>query len=169
MPRCATKSTVREARNNVACGKCRPIILGNRTQANLKAILALLPSGNSSHLQTFPPRPSASHMFDYSEPLPSNRFGVPATVEWLDASQVFELVDCHAEVRRCLKASGPVVVSHCVTFPISILQQLDMSIKGTQALILAPTHELAQQIQKVVIALGDYMRTWPSSRRPPTS
>jgi translation initiation factor 4A len=35
--------------------------------------------------------------------------------------------------------------------------QLDMSIKGTQALILAPTRELAQQIQKVVIALGDYM------------
>ena len=29
--------------------------------------------------------------------------------------------------------------------------------KGTQALILAPTRELAQQIQKVVIALGDYM------------
>lgn len=32
-----------------------------------------------------------------------------------------------------------------------------MSIKGTQALILAPTRELAQQIQKVVVALGDYM------------
>ena len=32
-----------------------------------------------------------------------------------------------------------------------------MSVKGTQALILAPTRELAQQIQKVVIALGDYM------------
>ncbi|KAF8753506.1 Type III restriction enzyme, res subunit [Rhizoctonia solani] len=28
---------------------------------------------------------------------------------------------------------------------------------GTQALILAPTRELAQQIQKVVVALGDYM------------
>ena len=43
------------------------------------------------------------------------------------------------------------------TFSISILQQLDLSIKGCQALILAPTRELAQQIQKVVIALGDYM------------
>jgi translation initiation factor 4A len=43
------------------------------------------------------------------------------------------------------------------TFSISILQKLDMDIKGTQALILAPTRELAQQIQKVVIALGDYM------------
>ncbi|KAF8263585.1 P-loop containing nucleoside triphosphate hydrolase protein [Lactarius quietus] len=43
------------------------------------------------------------------------------------------------------------------TFSVSILQKLDFSIKGTQALILAPTRELAQQIQKVVIALGDYM------------
>merc|ERR1712002_92215 len=31
------------------------------------------------------------------------------------------------------------------------------SIKDCQALILAPTRELAQQIQKVVMALGDYM------------
>jgi len=43
------------------------------------------------------------------------------------------------------------------TFSIAILQKLDMSIKGTQALILAPTRELAQQIQKVVVALGDYL------------
>ena len=32
-----------------------------------------------------------------------------------------------------------------------------MSIKCTQALILALTRELPQRIQKVVIALGDYM------------
>ena len=43
------------------------------------------------------------------------------------------------------------------TFSISILQQIDPNVKGTQALILAPTRELAQQIQKVVVALGDYM------------
>lgn len=43
------------------------------------------------------------------------------------------------------------------TFSISILQSIDVSLKQTQALILAPTRELAQQIQKVVIALGDYM------------
>ncbi|KAJ3191561.1 translation initiation factor eIF4A [Irineochytrium annulatum] len=43
------------------------------------------------------------------------------------------------------------------TFSISVLQKLDMSKKATQALILAPTRELAQQIQKVVVALGDYM------------
>lgn len=43
------------------------------------------------------------------------------------------------------------------TFAVTILQQIDMSLKECQALVLAPTRELAQQIQKVVIALGDYM------------
>ncbi|KZP03836.1 P-loop containing nucleoside triphosphate hydrolase protein [Athelia psychrophila] len=43
------------------------------------------------------------------------------------------------------------------TFSISILQQVDLSIKGTQALILVPTRELAQEIQKLIIGLGDYM------------
>jgi len=44
------------------------------------------------------------------------------------------------------------------TFAIGILQQVDTSINETQALILAPTRELAQQIQKVVVALGDYLK-----------
>ena len=42
-------------------------------------------------------------------------------------------------------------------FSISILQKIDFSIKSTQALILAPTRELAQQIQKIIVDLGDYM------------
>jgi translation initiation factor 4A len=43
------------------------------------------------------------------------------------------------------------------TFSISVLQKLDPNIKACQALILAPTRELAQQIQKVVVAIGDFM------------
>uniref|UniRef100_A0A8D2JLX3 RNA helicase n=1 Tax=Sciurus vulgaris TaxID=55149 RepID=A0A8D2JLX3_SCIVU len=43
------------------------------------------------------------------------------------------------------------------TLAISILQQIELDLKATQALVLAPTRELAQQIQKVVMALGDYM------------
>jgi len=43
------------------------------------------------------------------------------------------------------------------TFSISILQRIDTRSSNTQALILAPTRELANQIQKVVLALGDYM------------
>ncbi|RAL63409.1 hypothetical protein DID88_003833 [Monilinia fructigena] len=43
------------------------------------------------------------------------------------------------------------------TFSISVLQKLDPNVKQCQALILAPTRELAQQIQKVVVAIGDFM------------
>ncbi|KAG0237667.1 translation initiation factor eIF4A [Actinomortierella wolfii] len=44
------------------------------------------------------------------------------------------------------------------TFSVSVLEKLDLSNPQCQALILAPTRELAQQIQKVVIALGDFMK-----------
>ncbi|OAX77546.1 ATP-dependent RNA helicase eIF4A, partial [Emergomyces africanus] len=43
------------------------------------------------------------------------------------------------------------------TFSISALQKVDTNLKACQALILAPTRELAQQIQKVVVAIGDFM------------
>ncbi|ERE84319.1 eukaryotic initiation factor 4A-III-like protein [Cricetulus griseus] len=44
-----------------------------------------------------------------------------------------------------------------VTFSISVLQCLDIQVRETQALILASTRELAVQIQKGLLALGDYM------------
>jgi len=44
------------------------------------------------------------------------------------------------------------------TFVIGCLQRIDYSRRICQALILAPTRELAQQIQKVVLALGDYQK-----------
>jgi len=43
------------------------------------------------------------------------------------------------------------------TFAISCLQNIDVGRHATQALILGPTRELAQQIQKVVLSLGDYL------------
>ncbi|RHY59896.1 hypothetical protein DYB37_008357 [Aphanomyces astaci] len=42
-------------------------------------------------------------------------------------------------------------------FSISILQTLDCASNETQALALSPTRELAEQTQKVLLALGDYM------------
>ena len=42
-------------------------------------------------------------------------------------------------------------------FVIGILQNIDTTNRKVQALILAPTRELAQQIQKVVVALAEYM------------
>jgi translation initiation factor 4A len=44
------------------------------------------------------------------------------------------------------------------TFAIGALQQVDTNNRICQALVLAPTRELAQQIQKVVMALGDYLQ-----------
>mmetsp|Transcript_122025 Transcript_122025/g.182214 ORF Transcript_122025/g.182214 Transcript_122025/m.182214 type:complete len:411 (-) Transcript_122025:118-1350(-) len=43
------------------------------------------------------------------------------------------------------------------TFAIGTLAKVDPKLRECQSLILAPTRELAQQIQKVVLALGDYM------------
>jgi superfamily II DNA/RNA helicase len=43
------------------------------------------------------------------------------------------------------------------TFSIGCLQQIDCSLNHCQALILAPTRELASQIQFVVDALGDHL------------
>jgi len=43
------------------------------------------------------------------------------------------------------------------TFAIAILEKIDKGLRETQGLILVPTRELAQQIQKVVMSLGDYM------------
>ncbi|EFJ16567.1 hypothetical protein SELMODRAFT_85554 [Selaginella moellendorffii] len=44
------------------------------------------------------------------------------------------------------------------TFCSGILQQLDYNNVECQALVLAPTRELAQQIEKVMRALGDYLQ-----------
>jgi len=101
---------------------------------------------------------------------------------WDQVHDNFDSMDLSPELLRGIYAYGferpsaiqaraivPVIQNHDViaqaqsgtgktaTFSIAILQRIDPAIKATQALILAPTRELAQQIQKVVIALGDYM------------
>jgi len=43
------------------------------------------------------------------------------------------------------------------TFTIGLLQNIDLANRDCQALILAPTRELATQIVKVVMAIGDYL------------
>jgi ATP-dependent RNA helicase len=43
------------------------------------------------------------------------------------------------------------------TLSISCLQAIDTTVREVQALVLSPTRELASQIQKVVMALGDSM------------
>ena len=43
------------------------------------------------------------------------------------------------------------------TFTIGVLQNIDLSIRKTQALILAPTHELAKQISSVIQSIGNVL------------
>jgi translation initiation factor 4A len=43
------------------------------------------------------------------------------------------------------------------TFTIGVLQRVDLGMKQCQALILAPTRELANQSHKVVCSIGDYL------------
>jgi len=43
------------------------------------------------------------------------------------------------------------------TFAIGVLQRVDLSLKQCQALILAPTRELAMQSHKVTCSIGDYL------------
>jgi translation initiation factor 4A len=43
------------------------------------------------------------------------------------------------------------------TFTIGVLERIDLGLKQCQALILAPTRELANQSHKVVCSIGDYL------------
>ncbi len=56
----------------------------------------------------------------------------------------------------CQAQSG--TKSKTATFAIGVLQRIDVKSSTCQALILAPTRELAQQIQKMVMQLGDFMQ-----------
>jgi translation initiation factor 4A len=44
------------------------------------------------------------------------------------------------------------------TFSISVLQLIDPKSINCQALVLAPTRELAQQIQRVIMCIGEYLK-----------
>ncbi len=68
----------------------------------------------------------------------------------------FFVVDCSI-IGSDVIAQAQSGTGKTATFSISVLQKLDPNLKACQALILAPTRELAQQIQKNVIALGDFM------------
>uniref|UniRef100_A0A915KXQ1 RNA helicase n=1 Tax=Romanomermis culicivorax TaxID=13658 RepID=A0A915KXQ1_ROMCU len=59
--------------------------------------------------------------------------------------------------RRDVIAQAQSGTGKTATFTIAILQQVDTKNPNCQALVLAPTRELATQIHKVVLALGDYM------------
>lgn len=56
-----------------------------------------------------------------------------------------------------LIAQAPAGTGKTAVFAISILQIIDHSSPNCQALVLAPTRELAVQIQRVIAYLGEYL------------
>eukprot|EP00735_Rhodelphis_limneticus_P001360 TRINITY_DN11960_c0_g1::TRINITY_DN11960_c0_g1_i1::g.16982::m.16982 TRINITY_DN11960_c0_g1::TRINITY_DN11960_c0_g1_i1::g.16982 ORF type:complete len:397 (+),score=114.97,sp/Q0UU86/IF4A_PHANO/75.13/0.0,DEAD/PF00270.24/2.5e-41,DEAD/PF00270.24/1.2e+03,Helicase_C/PF00271.26/7.2e+02,Helicase_C/PF00271.26/3e-28,CMS1/PF14617.1/0.00032,CMS1/PF14617.1/1.1e+03,AAA_30/PF13604.1/0.0031,DUF1253/PF06862.7/1.9e+03,DUF1253/PF06862.7/0.035,tRNA-synt_1b/PF00579.20/0.029,AAA_19/PF13245.1/0.044,ResIII/PF04851.10/0.076 len=104
------------------------------------------------------------------------------TSNWEEVYETFDAMNLREDLLRGIYAYGfekpsgiqqraivPVIKGHDViaqaqsgtgktaTFAIGTLQKLDLKSPYVQAMILAPTRELALQIQKVVCALGDYM------------
>ena len=99
-----------------------------------------MPTVSSAHLQ-----------FSSAPSCPSSRVRFPLSFSHLPNSQL-------------TYSSGSDVIAQAqsgtgktATFSVSALQKIDPALKSCQALILAPTRELAQQIQKVVVAIGDFM------------
>nr|CEG04698.1 unnamed protein product [Fusarium clavum] len=62
------------------------------------------------------------------------------------------MVEGHHVIAQAQSKTGKTVA-----FCIAILQRIDPSVKGCQALILAPSRDLAQEIHKVIDAIGDFM------------
>ena len=66
---------------------------------------------------------------------------------------IVDYVSGHDTIAQAQSGTGKTA-----TFSVAVLQSIDEKLNKTQALILAPTRELAQQIQKVVRALGDFLQ-----------
>jgi translation initiation factor 4A len=72
------------------------------------------------------------------------------------AIQARAIVPCTQ--RRDVIAQAQSGTGKTATFGISVLNQIDVSNPFTQALVMAPTRELAQQIRTVISTLGEYMK-----------
>jgi len=59
--------------------------------------------------------------------------------------------------RRDMIAQAQSGTGKTATFAIGVLASIDLSTRGCQAIILAPTRELAVQSEKVCAALGEYL------------
>lgn len=78
------------------------------------------------------------------------RFEKPLAIQQWPIQQIIK--------RRDVLAWSQSGTGKTATFSISVLQCLDIQVHETQALILAPTRELAMQIQKGLLALGYCMK-----------
>lgn len=116
----------------------------------------------------------------------TNVEGIPVDGEvesnWEEVTSLFDEMDLKEDLLRGIYAYGfekpsaiqqraikPVLLKRDViaqaqsgtgktaTFAVGILQRISMEKRACQALVLAPTRELAQQIVRVVSSLGDFL------------
>lgn len=76
-------------------------------------------------------------------------FEKPSAIQQRAIVPILQQRDCIAQAQ-----SG---TGKTATFAIAILQSIDPALKATQALVLAPTRELALQIHKVTVSIGDFL------------
>jgi translation initiation factor 4A len=76
-------------------------------------------------------------------------FEAPSKIQQRAVPVVLSGRDCVCQAQSGTGKTG--------AFTVSVLQKTNPKARSTQAMILAPTRELAQQIHKVLRALGDYM------------
>ena len=78
-------------------------------------------------------------------------FDKPSTIQQKSILSLFEKKDMIAQAQSGTGKTG--------AFSVGVLQNIDTSVKKVQALILAPTRELAKQIHDVVSGLAVFMKT----------
>jgi translation initiation factor 4A len=70
---------------------------------------------------------------------------------------IYPFIKKHGNKRKDIVAQAQSGTGKTGAFVVSSLQIINEKIKKTQVMILAPTHELAQQIDDVLIGLGNYL------------
>lgn len=108
--------------------------------------------------------------------------GMTVESNWTEVIETFDAMELREDLLRGIYAYGfekpsaiqqraikPILLTHdtiaqaqsgtgkTATFGICTLQKLELATRQCQALILSPTRELAQQTQKVLVSLGDFM------------
>jgi len=87
------------------------------------------------------------YAFGFEQPSPIQKTAVPTMI-----------AEDKTGARRDIIAQAQSGTGKTGAFCVSTLQIIDETVKKTQALILAPTHELAMQILKSVESLGRYQK-----------
>jgi translation initiation factor 4A len=78
-------------------------------------------------------------------------FDKPSLIQQKSILSFFDRKDMIAQAQSGTGKTG--------AFSVGVLQNLDTTVKKVQAIILAPTRELAKQIHDVVAGLGVFMKT----------